>query len=426
MFILEMLNPARLRASIMKSSLLRVQVLIMAGAMIAVLAACGGDDPTPTPTEPPAPTATATVTPLPTATPRPGVTPRPTATPPPSPTPLPAEIAAYQASLTEFEQVEAAARQEGKLVIYTSPSRSEPITTLRLEAFNKRYPEIEVDVVGVSNSGHLERIRAETALSRREGDIGESGATVIFVHWDEGHTINYIPPALIDPDAEWAVFPKVAGMDSGVLFSRLLVYGIFVNTDLVSEGDEPKSYADLLDPKWEGEVAFRDPSRRGGGNHIFSALRQYYSADFMRSILANSTIIAASSEVARTVARGDHSVSAPINVGNLVALQDAPVKLIIPAEGALSILSGGLMIYKDAPHPNAAKVWTNFWLTKEGQDVFGLETTPFLIGADIAHPLLDPTIPRIPLTPFPQQWASTTAIADLALANDILKELGKR
>ena len=307
-----------------------------------------------------------------------------------------------------------------------SPSRNEPITTTRIEAFNEAYPEITVDVIGVSNAGHLERARAEAAIGRREADVGESGATVIFQHWEDGLTINYTPPTLLDPNVSWAIFPKVDGPESGVMFSRLLAYFLFVNTRLVPPEERPKSYLELTDAKWKDKCAVRDPSRRGGGNHLFSALRDYHGTDIMRALFENCTVIASGTELARSVARGDHLVSSPVNVGNLVTFQDAPVDLILPEEGGLSILSGGMALYKDPPHPNAAKVWANFWLTKPGQDIFGTETTPFMEEANVGHPLLDPSVPRLPGTPYGNEWAVNQAVNEIDIATTMLEELGKR
>lgn len=332
----------------------------------------------------------------------------------------------YEQTLAGFKQIEEAARKEGKVVIYGT--RSEPGTTEDIQFFNRFYPEIEVDFLQTSTPAKLERSRAETATGRRLADVVTIGPGAAEVEiCEEGHTIHYTAPTFLDPSVKWDPDPRRQGMDTCFLYATVSPYMFMINTRLVPPDQEPRSWRDLADPKWQGKIALHDPARTGGGNHVFSALRQNVGTDVVRGILANSTIFPQSRDAQARVASGDFAIVVPTSVSGFADFEGAPVKLIVPEEGyvALTVGSGG-DVYKDAPHPNAARVWVNFWYTREGQTQSGRTEIPG--RSDVAasdNPYLSPHLKRMPGTPFTTEWSKTVSQQDIELARQILRELGK-
>ena len=251
--------------------------LIAALAIVGLLAAaCGSDDPTPTPrpTATPQPTAmpepTATPTPLP-----PGATPPPTATPrPPTPTP----DASFEAKWAELV---AAAQEEGEIVIILSgtlsrtgrptfdyfgekfgikmvtSSGSGPNNANRLLAERAR-GKFTVDVSTVSG-GSMERIRAAGGLSPLEPLIIDPSILEDRSNW------YYRDPVYLDSEGQYALANSISVGNIGA---------IWYNTEQVTqeELDSIQHYTDLLDPQWKGRMVMRAMNNPGSQGSLRPAV----------------------------------------------------------------------------------------------------------------------------------------------------------
>lgn len=261
-------------------------------------------------------------------------------------------------SNAEWNQVIQAAKQEGKVVLYTGATGS-PVNQKIVAGFEAKYG-IRLEVLEARASELRERIRTEQATGRVLGDLSHNGSTTTELQLHEGVFVPYVSL----PNARLASPFKADGTRASLF---VIPYGILVNTDLVKPADEPKSWKDLLDPKWRDKILADDFRALGGGSVFFMVTqltfgRQYHDAlaaqrlRFSRELRNNQ----------RRTARGEFPIYIPMLLPDILDLQGLPVKAIVPAEGVPYVAYEGAIL-KGAPHPNAARLLLDYLLGDEVQ-----------------------------------------------------------
>jgi ABC-type Fe3+ transport system substrate-binding protein len=263
----------------------------------------------------------------------------------------------------DWSKVVAAAEREGKVVVYNSALGTGYYKAV-VKSFEKRYA-IKVETLDLRASELSERIRAEQSAGRFLGDleqhststierqIRESGA--IQPHGGVPNAKNLRPPFFATP--MWVPVWVQA-------------YGILVNTNLVKPGDEPRSWRDLLDPKWRGKILADDTRALGGGNTMFAVLYLKYGEAFVRKLAEQNLVFSRDLRAdARRTARGEYPVYIPQMFAYASDLKGLPVKIIVPEDGSPYVPIDGAML-KNAPHPNAARLFMNHFLDSESQLIY--------------------------------------------------------
>ena len=336
--------------------------LLVVSILAGLAAACGGDDPTPTSAPP---------TPTPTSAPS-AVTTQPTPTPDP--------FAEEWANLIE------AAQAEGQLVIALSGSDS---LTGRF-AFQAFEDTFDIEVVTSSGSGadNANRILAERSRGAYTVDLTTvSGGSMERLR-EAG---VYVPvesllihPEVLDRSNGW-YFENVLWSDSEskYVMSDALSVGaigsIWYNTDNVTqeELDLINTYQDLLRPEFKGRMAMRAMNNPGSKSVIARLwLAPGLGPDFLDAIHRDTDMdlvgAEADRELAEGVANGKWDFGLFGGGRDFRALQNLqlPVRELTLTKtiGALSTeISGGVGVVERAPHPNAAKLFVNWWYSKAGQ-----------------------------------------------------------
>ena len=354
----------------------------IAAAMALLLAACGGDEPTATPTAPATPTAVPTATP----TQEPGATPRPTATPLPTATPTPT-VDPFQA---EWDALIKAAQEEGELSLTFGGAAGRnfrPVANFFGEKFG-----IEMVIATGSGSANLNRVLAERETGRYLVDVMYGGATP-FVS-------RMIPTNGLDPIADLFIHPEVtdkslwyggkhwyADPDQKFVFSFAANAGptnlsMRYNTDLVTpeDIDAITSVFDYLDAKWKGKIVAHLPTGAGGGGTYH---RVYVHPDigpsWIDAFVSPELDVTFSNDarfIVDGIAKGKFAMGIAVggagrDLDSLGTL-GAPVKALRKElkEGGQMSASGSVNLMTTPtrrPHPNAAKLWVNWWLSREGQ-----------------------------------------------------------
>ncbi len=145
-----------------------------------------------------------------------------------------------------------------------------------------------------------------------------------------------------------------------------------VNTKLVKPEEEPKVWADLLSPRWKGKMITDDPSIPGLGSQAFARLLAMGGMDYARKLAALEPKISRDKrEQIDSVIKGDYHINFFAYAMYAVDAieKGAPVKMVKVKEG---YPPGGfsLAVIKNAPHPNAAKLFINWLMSREGQLVY--------------------------------------------------------
>jgi iron(III) transport system substrate-binding protein len=283
----------------------------------------------------------------------------------------------------KWDTTVAQAKKEGKVVVLGPPG--DRIRDALTQGFTKAFPDISFEFSGARGGELATRVKAERDAGIYSVDIVINGTSTANSYFKPMKSLDPIEPALILPE----VLDTKNWRDNRLEFSdrdtRLdLVFTTQNNVPLIFnpaqvKAEEVDELYKLLNPKWKGKIAVQDPIPSGTGNGVFRwvwhVLGPEKAMDFYRKIRAQAAVIDRDQRAQiEWVAQGKY----PLNLGPgtvMYQLQARGLKFgVIPNfkdYGAyLTPGFGSLMFINRAPHPNAAKVFLNWLLTKEGQTVF--------------------------------------------------------
>lgn len=263
----------------------------------------------------------------------------------------------------EWDKIVTAARKEGRVVLYSAFVGLAAHQDLKKD-FEATYG-ITVDILEARASEVRERIRIEQAAGRFAVDVSENGRTTTTLQVEQDHVFDPHGPL---PSLDRSK-PEFRSDDIRVpVFA--IVYGILANAQLVKPEDEPKSWLDLIDPRWKGKILSDDLRTLGGGGVLFFVLQEQFGRDFQEKLakqeLKFSREIPANE---RRVARGEYPIYLPVSLTSVPELKGLPVRFLAPKEG-LPYIGYDLALLKNAPHPNAARLLMEYYLGRKMQQNF--------------------------------------------------------
>ena len=281
-----------------------------------------------------------------------------------------------------------AATKEGKVIYYTSIDL--PVSERMAKAFEAKYPGISVRVERTGAERVFQRIGQEYASNIHAVDVVNSSDASHFIAWKRDGLLapfvpedvaKYYPADQKDPDGQFASF-------------RVCLSVIGYNTNLVKAEDAPKSFADLLDPKWAGKMVKGHPGFSGTIMTATYEMARDLGWGFFEKLARQRVMqVQASADPPKKIAIGERAIMADGNDYVLTLVKEAggPVELVYPTEGTPQIV-GPNAIFKAAPNPNAARLFQAFCFTPECQQlVFDIS------GMHSFHPLVKDKPGRRPL-----------------------------
>jgi iron(III) transport system substrate-binding protein len=258
-----------------------------------------------------------------------------------------------------------AARKEGKAVWYAAMDL--PVAERMARGFEAKYPGIAVRIERTGSERQFQRLAQEYAANIHAADVIHASDASHFVAWKRNGWLapfvpedvaRHFPPVHRDPDGCFAT-------------ARVAVVSLGYNTDLVKPEDAPKSFVDLLHPKWLNKIVKAHPSYSGTIMTSTFQVARELGWDYFEK-LANQKVLQVQSAVdpPNKLALGERHVMADGNDFNLVQLKEAgkPVEVVYPLEGSpLIVCPNGVL--KGAPNPNAARLLQSYILSREGQQL---------------------------------------------------------
>ncbi len=286
---------------------------------------------------------------------------------------------AQQAWPAEWEKTVAAAKKEGKVVVGLPPSAE-----LRRElepAFKARFG-FEMEIFSATGPQIANRVVTEGKAGQRYFDTFIFGSCT---------GVPLIKSGLFDPAENYFILPEVKvaknwwgghvfmdNLTNSRLFYSFIstksTEGFWHNTTL-AKAEELRSLDDLLDPKWKGKIGLSDPRVAGSGLSVWSYLWENKGEEYLKKLVAQDLFVTQNlRQLAEALAKGKLAITLGIGLAQTEPFLKAglPVKdLPEPREGTPSSNGyGTLAILKNPPHPNAAKVFVNWLLGKEGQEIY--------------------------------------------------------
>ncbi len=294
----------------------------------------------------------------------------------------------------------AAAKKEGQLTWYTTQIVNQ-FARPAADAFQKKYG-IRVNYIRADSNEVTLRIQNEGRAGRVQADVFDgTGATAALKN--NNLVAKYIPqsadrlPARFkDKDGYWVA-------------TNLYVLTPAFNTELVKKGTQPKTFQDLLDPKWRGKMAWNSSVTPSGGAGFVGVVLAHMGEEkgmaYLRQLSGQKItgLQVAARQVLDQVIAGEYPIALNIfnNHAVISAAKGAPVEWIAmePALGVFSCLS----LTAGAPNPNAGKLFIDFLMSEEGQKLYRaadyLPVDPAVPPKDPALRPGDKTFPAIFMTP---------------------------
>lgn len=284
-----------------------------------------------------------------------------------------------------YSDILAKAEQEGSIVIYANTENA--AVTPILADFQKAFPKIRVDYIEIKAADLYSRVSSEAAANALKADMVWSSAMDLqYQMVKEGLAADYASP-------ETKNIPDWASYDNklyGITFEPV----VFVyNSKLVSAEEMPKTRLGLAKflednaERFKGKVTTYDPQRSGLGffavshdakinNNLWTLVTAFGATD-TKFYVSTGTML-------EKISAGEHAIAYNIigPYAYLRAARDPNVKIIVPEDFTL-ILSRSAYITKTASHPNAARVFLDYLLSKRGQSVIANGANLFSIRADV-------------------------------------------
>src|SRR5438552_2841831 len=251
----------------------------------------------------------------------------------------------------------AAAKKEGRLVYYTANFAE--VEQEVIKAFNKRFPEIKVEMVRAPGGQLITRVKTEAAAGKLAADVVDHSDRALmadlvglFQDYAPPNGKDYLPESLISPK----LWPRAT-----------LVWSIAYNSALVK--NPPKSWRDLTKPEYANKQIGEVIAPSGGTTWTRIMFeRQVLGEDYWKKQAATQPVLYPSgAPTSDALVRGEISIAVLLyNIAYIKKRDGAPVEIVFPPEGVpLNYYAAG--VTKTAANPNASKLFLNWCMSDEGQ-----------------------------------------------------------
>jgi iron(III) transport system substrate-binding protein len=299
---------------------------------------------------------------------------------------LPTGEAGAQTPLVE------AAKREGKVVWYTSLALPSAEKVAKL--FEAAYPGIKVEVHRTGSQRILQRVMQELQANIKNVDVVHTSDAGHFVLLKDKKLLARHTPAGVER------FPAGFKDKDGYYYGlRATVNVIAYNTQKVTAAEAPKTWKDLLDPKWKGRMVTAHPGYSGViATHVL-ALVHLHGWEYFQALAKNQLMLVQSAvDPSGVVASGERPVA--VNGGEYTFYQSKkqgnPVEIVYPKEGVPLVVSPSA-ITSFAPHPQAARLFTDFSFTREVQQVMADSEGLYTGHPEVKYPADKPKLTDLKL-----------------------------
>jgi len=271
-------------------------------------------------------------------------------------------LSGMQATAETIDELYAKAKQEKTLVFYgAGPTGAQDRW---INEFQQRFPGVKVDVIGGLSPALTKRVDEQLARKAVEVDLASLQTIQDFARWKQAGAM-----LLFKPDGFDEIDPAYKDEDGAFTPVSINLVTYAYNTRRLAMADIPKSALDFLKPIFKGELVTTDPTTDDAALAVFNMIVGKYGWDYMDRYMANQPTFVTTGHqtVSRMIADGeklatfDSTSSTPV-----MKAQGKPIEPLISQQDDTPVFLVGAGIFKDAPHPNAAKLYLT-WYTATGQ-----------------------------------------------------------
>ena len=252
----------------------------------------------------------------------------------------------------------------GKVMLYSS-MQEDQLMAIK-EGFEKKYPGVTMEYYFAGTSKVVTKISTEAQAGHVDADVIWVGDAADYVSFkEEGILQQYTSPEAAGLD------PNYIDAEGYYTAARLVGVGIAYNTVTVKPEDAPKTWSDLLDPKWKDQIVMSDPGTAGTTKYWMNAMMcsDKYGADYMQKLKDNGCLLESGTTATHNqLAAQAYQVGVCLDyvTANLVA-EGSPIAFLYP-EDTVSIASP-IGLVKDCNNEENGKLLYDFILSKEGQEI---------------------------------------------------------
>lgn len=267
------------------------------------------------------------------------------------------------ASFTFAASVEDMAKKEGKLIFYTSMDSK---TANKLGQNFQKQTGIKTEVFRSGTGKVLAKVEAEFAADKYMFDVIQVSDMAPFIVWARKGLLEKYKPEGFDK-----FFDFMKDSDGYWLAVKSNTSVIAYNTNKIKKSDAPKSWKDLLDPKYKDKISMSNPYYAGTTAVNIACILELYGWDYYKQLAKlNPHIDNSHGKLETLMISAERPLIAEQN--NYSVLPDKfkgqPVEVVYPTEG-VTLSPGPAGILKKAPHPNAAKLFMDYICSKEAQEI---------------------------------------------------------
>jgi iron(III) transport system substrate-binding protein len=258
-----------------------------------------------------------------------------------------------------------AAKKEGKLAFYTAMDLA--FAQQLGKAFEEKFPGISVRVERSGAERIFTRIAQEYGANIHVVDVVNTADLAHCIAWKRNGWLAPYMPEEVTKHFE----PKYYDPDGLHITTRILISPLAYNTNLVKKEEAPKSFNDLLDPKWTGKLVKAHPAYSGTiMNATFQTARELGWEYFEKLAKQRVLQVQSATDTPKKIALGERAVMVD-GAGYLVIRykeEGQPVEIAYPEEGT-PVAAAPSAVFKAAPNPNAARLFQNWMHSREAQQL---------------------------------------------------------
>jgi iron(III) transport system substrate-binding protein len=272
------------------------------------------------------------------------------------------------------------AKAEGKVAFYANITAVEPI----MEAFTKAYG-VNGQYTRISTAKFVATAVTEHAAGKLMADVLQAPIPILDMLKDKGILASYRSPMA-------AAYPDWASKDDKIQLFGIEYVALIYNKELVKPADVPKRYEDLTDPKWRGKIVMANPTTHattiswlvGMKEQVFNSEEAWLK--FVKGLAANKPMFVASFG----------PTPAPVESGEKLIAISMPKYIITKAPAPLDWarvsqpLLGtprGISVASSAPHPNAARLFVDYWLSKDAMKMLAGKVGEYVLYSGVYPPI---------------------------------------